>query len=280
MVRKYIILFVILVCSIPLKAGKENICHQVLHRMFEKVDMVRTAQYSLHASERVTSKILQAQSFIKLQVSPRKIYFRNGTGIEILYNETTDKANALVNPNSFPYMNLKLDPYRSVMRNNQHHTIFELGFKHIADIIKRAVDNSETNFEKWFVYMGTYQYNNRDCHKIYFEYPHFRYVKYTVEKNETVRTIANKLGVGEYRIMQHNTNISYTDYIKEGRVISVPNMYASKTILYIDKELELPVYVKAFDDKGFYESYEFHDIQINLNFKSNEFDKGFKEYKF
>jgi outer membrane lipoprotein-sorting protein len=95
-----------------------------------------------------------------------------------------------------------------------------------------------------------------------------------------VRSIAHKLGIGEYRIIQNNANISYTDYIKEGRVLSVPNVYASKTLMYIDKELNLPVYIKAFDDQGFYESYEFYDLKINLNFNAKEFDKSFAGYGF
>lgn len=275
----YIFMFLILGLS-PLQAGHQPTCKQLIAGMLETISQVKTARYTLQASERVKGKILHASSQIKLHVNPRQLYFKNNAGIEVIYNELDDKGVALINPNAFPYINLKLDPFRSIMRNNQHHTIFELGFHHIGSVLHNAVEQSEINFDKWFTYLGIIKFNNRDCHKIYFEYPDFKYVKYTVHKKETVRSIAQKLGVGEYRIMQHNANISFTDYIKEGRILTVPNVYASKTLMYIDKELNLPVYIKAFDDQGFYESYEFYDLKVNLSFSPKEFTKSYPGYNF
>lgn len=264
----------------PTKAGSHLSCRQLISSMIETITHLKSASYTLNAAERVKGKILRASSHIKLHISPRQLYFKNNQGVEVLYNEIDDKDEALVNPNAFPYINLKLDPYRSIMRNNQHHTIFELGFHHIGSILSNAVKQSEINFDKWFVYMGIVKFNNRDCHKIYFEYPDFKYVKYTVKHKETVRSIAQKLGVGEYRIMLNNANISYIDYIKEGRMLMVPNVYASKTVMYIDKELNLPVSIKAFDDQGFYESYEFYDLKVNQIFSPKEFEKSFSGYGF
>lgn len=274
-----LILFVILSLN-PILAGLQPTSRALITSMIDHIHHVKSASYTLIAAERVKGKILKASSQIKLHLSPRQLYFKNNNGVEVLYNELIDKQEALVNPNAFPYINLKLDPYRSIMRNNQHHTIFELGFHQIGGILSNAVKQSELNFEKWFTYMGIIKFNNRDCHKIYFEYPEFKYIKYTVKHNETVRSIGQKLGIGEYRIMQFNSNISYTDYIKEGRILIVPNVYASKTLMYIDKELNLPVYIKAFDDQGFYESYEFYDLKVNLNFSPKEFEKSYSGYGF
>lgn len=279
-IRIAVFLFIGLLSLNPTQAGRQPICRQLIASMIESIEHVKSATYTLHAAERVKGKILRASSQIKLHVTPRQLYFKNNTGVEVLYNELIDKEEALVNPNAFPYINLKLDPYRSIMRNNQHHTIFELGFHQIGGILHNAVKQSEVNFDKWFTYMGIINFNNRDCYKIYFEYPDFKYVKYTVHKKENVRNIAQKLGIGEYRILQSNANISYTDNIKEGRVLVVPNVYASKTLMYIDKELNLPVYIKAFDDQGFYESYEFYDLKVNMNFTTKEFEKSFSGYGF
>jgi len=279
--KKLVVYIIVLFLGLqPIHAGRQLICHQLILGMIESINQVKTVQYTLRASERVKGKILNATSYIKIRFAPRQLYFKNNSGVEVIYNELADREDALVNPNAFPYINLKLDPFRSIMRNNQHHTIFELGFHHIGEILSNAVKQSDVNFDKWFTYLGIIKFNNRDCHKIYFEYPDFKYVKYTVRKKETVRSIAQKLGVGEYRIIQYNANISFTDYIKEGRVLVVPNVYASKTLMYIDKELNLPVYIKAFDDKGFYEAYEFYDLKVNMPFASNEFDKSFSGYDF
>jgi hypothetical protein len=279
-IRFFAVILIAIFSLSPTQAGRQNSCRQLIVQMVESIEHVKSASYTLHAAERVKGKILRASSQIKLHLSPRQLYFKNNSGVEVLYNELIDKEEALINPNAFPYINLKLDPFRSIMRNNQHHTIFELGFHQIGGILQNAVKQSELNFDKWFTYMGVIKFNNRDCHKIYFEYPDFKYVKYTVHKKETVRSIAQKLGIGEYRIIQNNTNISFTDYIKEGRILKVPNVYASKTLMYIDKELNLPVYIKAFDDAGFYESYEFYDLKVNMNFMPTEFEKSFAAYHF
>jgi outer membrane lipoprotein-sorting protein len=42
----------------------------------------------------------------------------------------------------------------------------------------------------------------------------------------------------------------------------------------------LPVYIKAYDDKGLYESYEFSNLEINGVISPAEFTKGYKGYKF
>lgn len=274
------ILLVVFLSLHPSLAGKHPTCRLLLSQTLEHIYKVKTASYTLHAAERVNENVLKASSQIKLQVTPRKLYLKNNKGVEVLYNEQASKGEALVNPNSFPYINLKLDPYRSIMRNNQHHTIFELGFHHIGSILSNAVKSSEAQFEKWFTYSGLIKFNNRECHKIIFEYPDFKYIKYNVKHKETVRSIAHKFGIGEYRIMINNQNISYTDFIREGRVLSIPNVYASKTVIYIDKELLLPVYIKAYDDHGFYESYEFEDLKTNLNFSAKEFEKTYSGYGF
>ena len=274
------ILLVVFLSLHPSLAGKQPTCRLLLSQALEHIYKVKTASYTLHAAERVNENILKATSQIKLQVSPRKIYLKNHKGIEALYNEQTNKGEALVNPNSFPFINLKLDPYRSIMSNNQHHTIFELGFHHIGSILSNAVKLSDVQFEKWVTYQGIIKLNNRECYKINSEYPDFKYIKYTVKHKETVRSIAQKFGVGEYRIMFNNQNVSCTDFIREGRVLSIPNVYASKTVIYIDKELLLPVYIKAYDDHGLYESYQFDDLKINLNFSAKEFEKSYTGYGF
>jgi LysM repeat protein len=253
----------------------------VVEKMLEAINRVKTARYHLYSVERINEKILTAHSDIKLNMSPRKLYFRNTMkGIEVLYVEGTLNGEALINPNAFPYINLRLDPYRSIMRNNQHHTIFELGFAHIGKIIETSIQKHHKDFDQTFFLLPDVEFNNRPCYKVFSEVKAFKYMPYTVQKGETARSIAEKFAVGEYRIFQNNPNLHYTDPIKPGRKIMIPNFYAEKTILYIDKLLMLPVYIKAYDDKGLYESYEFSNLEINGVISPAEFTKGYKGYKF
>jgi LysM repeat protein len=253
----------------------------VLEKMLTAINNVKSAKYHLYSVERVDNKILTAHSDIKLNMVPRKLYFKNTIkGIEVLYVEEKFEGDALINPNAFPYINLKLDPFKSIMRNNQHHTIFELGFAHIGKIIETSIQKHQKDFDQTFFLLPDVEFNKRPCFKVFSEIKNFKYVTYTVQKGETARAIAEKFAVGEYRIFQNNPNLHYIDPIKPGKKLLIPNFYAEKTIMYIDKELMLPVYIKAFDDKGLYESYEFSNLEINLVFEPKEFTKDYKGYNF
>ena len=53
-----------------------------------------------------------------------------------------------------------------------------------------------------------------------------------------------------------------------------------KLILYIDKATYLPRIIKVYDDKGLFESYEYHNLQLNPHIADEEFTKEYKGYKF
>ena len=102
----------------------------------------------------------------------------------------------------------------------------------------------------------------------------------TVKKGENITTIARRLRLSEYMILENNPKISsYTD-VKEGQIISIPNAYAKLTLLLIDKEYLLPVNNKVFDDKGVFEMYEYHDLKVNVPIAPEEFTKNYKGYHF
>jgi len=80
---------------------------------------------------------------------------------------------------------------------------------------------------------------------------------YIVKKGEDLVIIAEKTHVNEYMIFERNKNInSYTD-VKPGETILVPERYARSIVLFIDKELRLPLIEMMYDDQGLYERYEF-----------------------
>ncbi len=81
-------------------------------------------------------------------------------------------------------------------------------------------------------------------------------------------------------ILENNSNVSSYNDVKEGMVIQVPDAYAKLTLLLIDKELLLPVKSLVFDDKGLYETYEYHDLKVNAPIAPEEFTKNYKDYSF
>jgi hypothetical protein len=252
---------------------------ELIDNIFEAVDNVKTLRFDLQCNERIKGRMTHYESKVKLQVSPRKLYL-SLKGPEVLWIQGQNNGNALVNPGAFPYMNLNLDPYGSLMRKDQHHTIHEMGFQYLADVLRDGMKRAGDKLDKYFVVVGEEKLNGRNCYKFAITFPDFAWTTYTVKKGENLTSIARKLRVSEYMVLMNNSKISWYNDVKEGQSIQVPNAYGKLTILLIDKEYLLPVSNKVFDDQGLYETYEYHNLEVNTNILPEEFTKGYKEYNF
>jgi outer membrane lipoprotein-sorting protein len=262
-----------------LKSTKSTSAKDVLNNLIESIGKVKTLRYNLKCNERIKGKMQHTESSVKLQVSPRKLYI-SVRGPELIWIEGANNGNALVNPGSFPYINLNLDPNGSLMRKDQHHTIHEMGMQYLAEILKDGIRRAGDNFDKHFVLLGEEKYDGRMCHKISISFSDFSWNSYTVKAGENMTTIARKLHVSEYLILENNTKYSWYSDVKPGDVIQVPDAYAKYTLLLIDKELLLPVNNKIFDDKGLFETYEYYNLKVNTPILPEEFTKNYKDYHF
>ena len=88
------------------KKGLNN--RDLIDKIFAAVENVKTLRYNLECNERIKGKMQHTESKVKLQISPRKLYLYI-KGIEVLWVQGQNNGNALVNPNSFPYINLNLE---------------------------------------------------------------------------------------------------------------------------------------------------------------------------
>lgn len=255
-------------------------CREILEKMIKSVEEVKGLKYDLKLVERIDKKYNFFGSSVKLNRKPRKLYL-NAKGIEVLWVEGKLDGDALVNPNSFPYINLHLDPKGSLMRQDQHHTIHEAGFDYFSSIIEANVKKAGDKFDQYFFQDGEELINGRQCYKIIINNKDFGTSIYTVQKGENLISIARKLFVGEFKILSLNKP-KVSDYkdVKPGQVIKVPNAYAKYVLLYIDKQNFLPIGVRVFDDKGLYEQYDYSNLQLNPVFEETEFTKEYKEYDF
>lgn len=252
---------------------------ELIQSIFDAVDNIKTMRFNLQCNERIKGRMTHYESTVKLQISPRKLYL-SVRGPEVLWIQGQNNGDALVNPGAFPYMNLNLDPYGSLMRKDQHHTIHEMGFQYLADILKDGMKRAGDKLDKYFVVVGEEKLNGRMCYKLAISFPEFAWGPYTVKKGENLTTIARKLKVSEYMVLMNNPKISWYNDVKEGQIIQVPNAYGKLTILHVDKELLLPVSNKVFDDQGLFETYEYHNLQINTPILPEEFTKDYKDYNF
>lgn len=253
--------------------------NELLTNLLASIANVKTLRYNLQCNERIKGRMQHTESKVKLQVSPRKLYL-SVRGPELIWIQGTNNGNALVNPGSFPYINLNLDPYGSLMRKDQHHTIHEMGLQYLADILKDGIRRAGNKLEKYFMVLGEEKYDGRTCYKLSISFPDFAWGSYTVKAGEDITSIARKLHVSEYMVLENNPQYSWYSDVKAGDVIKVPDAYAKLTLLMIDKDIWLPVNNKIFDDKGLYETYEYYNLQVNTPIAAEEFSKDYKDYHF
>jgi len=251
----------------------------LINKIFNSIDNVKTVRYNLQCNERIKGRMQHTESQVKLQVSPRRLYL-SLKGPEVLWIQGANNGDALVNPGAFPYINLNLDPYGLLMRKDQHHTIHEMGFHYLQSILKDGVRKAGDKLDKYFTVLNEEKYNGRVCYKLHISFPDFTWVPYTVKKGENLTSIARKLFVSEYMVLEKNSKINWYNDVKEGQVIQVPTAYAKLTLLLIDKELLLPVNNKVFDDKGLYETYEYYNLQVNTPIAPEELTRNYKDYNF
>ena len=239
--------------------------------------------FNMKKLERINGEMVEQQSFIKLEKSPLKVYSKQlypEEGLEVLYSEEKYGGYALINPNGFPWINLKLDPQGSTMRKGQHHTILDAGYGLFISILEHLFDKYEEKITSMVRNEGIIIWDGIPCWSLQINNPYFKYEDYTVLPDETLVTIAAKLKLSEYMILEHNKNILNYKDISPGQVIKIPNDYSSKIILLIDKIRMIPLVMKIYDDLGLYEQYEYTNVQLNPSLASNEFAEANKAYNF
>ena len=80
-------------------------------------------------------------------------------------------------------------------------------------------------------------------------------------------------------VMEKN-NMGYGAKVYNDKVIKIPNAFARKVEIYIDKETNLPIYQIVHDDKGVFEKFEFKNLKINPQLRSGEFTTQCAYYGF
>lgn len=259
---------------------------RIIEDMIEKVENLKTAHFSMSYKERFHGAYISSQSEVYIQFTPRKIYLRvikgNGEkGPELLYKHGENNNNALISPNKFPYFNISLNPRGSFLRKNRHHTILQAGGKYMISILKSSYKKAiKRNFQKFFKYKGEKDFLGIPCYVIHVDNPNFRYFNYQVKPNESLKDVANKFHVSEYKIVESNSSIEDYDSDISASNIKIPNSYSSHLILYIDKKNHLPLYQEIYDDKGLLSQYSYQFFEADLNLSMDVFNEENPSYGF
>ena len=258
----------------------------ITDQMFTTVKSVKTIQYTFEAKERLAQgKTHVERSTFKINVSPLQIYVYQHApkkGLQCLYVAGKNNGKVKINPNSFPWVNLNLEPESELMLQDRHHSIFDAGFTYTSSLIEYLLTKYQTQKESLIKYNGILKLQGVECYYLVFTNPNYKLVTYTTQAKETPLSIAKKNHLNFYSIIENNPSIKIkpNDEFKPGTKLIIPNDYASKMELFIQKEKYYPVYLKIFDNKGVYEEFYFQQVTINPIFKEIDFSETNPAYKF
>jgi len=258
----------------------------IVNKMLKAMESYKTCVYTMKSEERLPDmkELRGGEIFTKVNESPRKIYMKMtadpNKGTEVLYNEGENGGKAIVK-SSKVFFSLSLAPTGSLLTKDQHHTVLSVGFRLVSRIIEAGIKRADAQgkFDEVFKYAGDVTWNGRSCYKLIIEDPTWTYTTYKAQKGETMLTIASKLLISEYSIGDLNGVKSFEDDLG-GRTLKVPTSYAKKTVFYVDKENNFPVFQELTDDRGIFERYQFFNLKVDPGFKADEFTKGFSGYNF
>lgn len=254
---------------------------QIIHQMIDETKKIKTLRYQAIINERIDGKMIEKFSFFKINIQPLKLYVSQqfmGINLDGLYVEGWNNNKLLVATIGFPWLQLSLDPLGSRVRNNHHHTIFEAGYSYFANIIEKLLINNLNELS--INYLGLEKYHNQECFKIKIEIKNYRINQYTLAKGENISSVAKKFLINDYKILELNPQFKSYNEGAAGKVIKIPNYYAQKLVLYINKQSFLPALLQLYDEIGLYAEYGFINVLINKPFEADEFSPTYKNYHF
>lgn len=255
--------------------------YELTHAMIKKTKSIENMTFEMRKLERINGKMVDQKSSIKIKKNPLHVYSKQvqpSSGIEVLYKKGDEKA--LINPNGFPWVNLKLDPYGSTMRKDQHHTIHDAGYDLVVSILEHLFLKYGDESKQMTKKLDDEIWDGNNCWVIDIQNPHFKIIDYTVKKGENLITIAERNKLSEFMILENNPVIKDYYDVTEGQIIRIPNDYSPHFTLLLDQKRLIPLVMKIYDDKGLYEQYEYTDVKLNTTFEEDEFSADFHAYGF
>ncbi len=276
--KKYVLLLFLGMINLSLIGQDAEV---IVAKMLKSIDNCRSMEFDLETRERFGTAYSEGSGHLKLQVEPFKLYMKQqspNAGIEILYNEGENNNKAIVNPPG-PIKAINLSTNSGKMRKHNHYSILDIGFKNVANLIRKTKAEVGENFNNHFKLSETLDVEGNSCYLLVITFDELDYIEYTVPTDILLRDLADKKLLSEFKIMELNGITSYGK-IKEGTQLQLPTRFTNRIELYINKSSYLPISQALFDDQGLFERYEYKNLIVNPAFKPDEFTPSFKEYSF
>lgn len=255
----------------------------VINSMHEAVNKSHKYEYVMITSERLFNGkgYHNGKSFNRVLMPNFCIYMKilaqTNNGVEILFNKAKYGNVCVINAGKF-FPNISVSPLNKLLRKNQHHTIYEAGFKYSADLLKGVMDKmGATAFNSFVKMESDVMYSGRLCYKLTMADPNFSWIDYKVKGTENMYDIAKARNISEYLILYKNKFSSYEVNL-EGKTIKIPSSFAKKATIYVDKVTYHPLGIEMLDEEGMFEKYEFSNVKYNVSFDAQEFTKDCPAY--
>ncbi len=241
---------------------------EVMQKSMDAIVALKSATFTFAAQERFTGgKIKKTDASFKLQVSPLKIYadVREPQAAQLIF---IPSKSADVNVKKG--LKLNLSPTNKLLIADSHQPVSRAGFAQTRRIILKSMEQRKgENLNNFCKLIGSVTYDGKDCYKIELLENDYKIIDYTVKAGETdIWKFCESRAIPEYKVKELN---DCGNTLTVGQKIKIPNAYAKKTTLYIDKSNYLPIYQKMEDDKGLYELYEFKSLKINVTLSDADF---------
>ncbi|MFN3917466.1 MAG: DUF1571 domain-containing protein [Flavobacteriales bacterium] len=234
---------------------------EVLTKMFKAIDETKEFSFQLTNTERLKNKTLTGNQFVIINKNTESVYIRfihpnKGGQVTFQKGKNNDKI-TYKTPGTG--VSVSLDPLGDLVRKNNHHTIYEIGYTYFQELVKHSYKTNPKSFGP----VEKIKHNGEEVYKIVAKNQDYAIIEYTVADEKTVVDIAKKLMVDDYKLLELNAEIkNFNDKLKPGQKLKVPTHYAKEMILYISPNNFLPCYIEVQDEKGLYEKYEYKDFKV------------------
>jgi Protein of unknown function (DUF1571)/LysM domain len=264
----------------PTNAQTMTEARDVYNKMMKAMANVKTATFTIEMNERIYGKMQHGIHEVKLQTNPVRVYLKvikPDMGAEVLYKQGWNGNRALINPNAFPFINISLSPTNPLLRKHHHYTIVQLGFAKAYSIMRYYEQREKDRF------YGKLKLSNDPSGNYYIleiDNNEFGFINYKVAKGENISSIADKFAVNDQMILELNSNITDFDDVSTGQVITIPNSFARRIVMYVNKQNMIPEKQLIYDHKGLYSQVEFRSLQINPMLSEMDFSSENPQYGF
>ncbi len=270
----------------PVGAARAEDALPILRSMRPAADGLTDYTMLLVKQERRGDRLEPEQTFLVKWARPQRTYFKalDGPqkGQEVLYVQGRNRDRLKAHKGSFPDITMSLDPHGSWAMAHTHHPVDEVGIPRFVAIVLENVERGLREGKGSTRYRGEDTVWSRPCFRVELVSPPDGKT-HVMQPGETLWDVARRYGQSMHVLLHSNRRRKWRGPKdpRPGDEVFVPEFYAGRVDLWVDRELRLPIRALIYDHHGLlYECYEHRDLRVNVGLSDRDFDPANPEYDF